>query len=82
MKSLRYGQRADIRDRIIAILSDGKQWHIRDLKKELSWDKTTNVTKVLNEIKMHFVLTKDPRRLEKTKFDNNRKGSLWRLTTK
>jgi hypothetical protein len=81
MRSLRYGQRADIRDRLLLLLSDGKQWHIRDLTKALAWPKTTNITKVLNETKLHLVMTGDPRRLHKESFNNCRKGTLWRLTS-
>jgi hypothetical protein len=43
-KPLRYGKRADIRDRILSVLADGKQRHISEITKELNWAKTTNVS--------------------------------------
>ena len=82
MRSLRYGQRADLRDKILLLLSDGKQWHIRDLTEALAWPKATNISKVLNEIKQHLVMTRDPRRLLKESTNNCRKGTLWQLTIK
>lgn len=82
MKTLQYGTRPDIRDRLLEILSDGKHRHISDIKKELNWPKTTSVSKTLADIKAHLVMTRDPRRLNRIKFDNLRKGTIWYLTYK
>ena len=82
MKPLRSRKRADLRDKILLLLADGKSWHIRDLIKALEWPTKTNISKALNGIKEHLVITRDPRRLHKESFDNCRKGTLWKLTTK
>lgn len=82
MKTLQYGTRPDIRDRLLEILSDGKHRHISEITKELNWPKTTNVSKTLVNMKAHLVVTRDPRRLNRIKFDNHRKGTVWYLTHK
>lgn len=79
-RPLRYGKRADIRDRILEVLADGKQKHINDITKELNWHKTTNVSKTLVGIKQALVMNRDPRRLHRIRFDNCRKGTVWYLT--
>jgi predicted transcriptional regulator len=79
-KPLRYGKRADIRDRILSVLADGKQRHISEITKELNWTKTTNVSKTIAEIKSSLVINRDSRRLHRVKFDNCRKGTVWYLT--
>lgn len=79
-KPLRYGSRADIRDRILAILADGKKRHTNEIICELNWNKTTNITKTLTGIKESLVMNRDPRRLNRIRFDNCRKGTIWYLT--
>jgi hypothetical protein len=82
MKTTQPGQRATLRNKILHLLSDGKQWHIKDIVEAVDWPMTTNISKTLNEIKEHLVIKQDPRRLHKESFDNCRKGTLWKLTTK
>jgi hypothetical protein len=82
MKYPQRGQRATLRNKILLLLSDGKQRHIRDIVAAVDWHTTTNISKTLNEIKEHLVIKQDPRRLHKESFDNCRKGTLWKLTTK
>ncbi len=79
-KPLRYGKRADIRDRILSVLADGKRRHISEITKELNWAKTTNVSKTIAEIKSSLIMNRDSRRLHRVKFDNCRKGTIWYLT--
>ena len=79
-KPLQYGKRADIRDRILSVLADGKQRHISEITKELNWPKTTNVSKTMIGIKESLVMNRDPRRLHRVRFDNCRKGTIWYLT--
>lgn len=81
-KSLRYGNRADLRDRILAVLEDGKQKHIRQISEEVNWPKTTSISKTLMDIKETLVINRDSRRLHRISFDNCRKGTIWYLTKK
>ena len=76
---LRDGNRSDIRDRILELLSDGKERHISEIVSELNYDKKTNINKTLNEIKVTLVTTRTGLSLVKKKFDNCRKGSVWTL---
>ena len=82
MRKLQYGSRPALRDKILELLSDGKPRHIREITEDINWNSTTSISKTLMEVKEKLVLTRDPRRLCRKKFDNANKGTVWWLELK